>query len=56
MTTPVFKTEHRGFYSYRYRSDDNGQTWLFQHSEHENQVARRESEQAEQARIQRELK
>lgn len=54
--TPLFKTVHQGMYAHHYRSDDNGQTWIFQHAEHENQVARRESEQMEQARIQREEK
>ena len=56
MTAPMFKTEHRGMYAYRYRSDDNGATWVFMHSEHENTVARRESEALEQARLQREMK
>lgn len=43
-------------YSYRYRSDDGGQTWTFLHSTHENVTARNDAMAYEQAHIQRELK
>jgi len=53
---PIFKTEHRGFYAYRYRSDDGGKTWTFLYSQHENVTARVSAQAAEQAAIQREYK
>jgi hypothetical protein len=52
----MFKTEHRGMYAYRYRSDDGGKTWTFLSSQHENVSARLATEAYEQAAIQREFK